>query len=70
MIILVLWIVGFIICWILDNIRYKKILEKEEKSKQIEVFSLSDRHFYYVKGYLVITVLFLFWYFNKVYKSL
>ena len=63
--IFILWIVGFVICWILDDIRYKNILKKEEKTKQMEPYSFFDRHFYFVGGYIVITILFLWWLINK-----
>lgn len=63
--IFILWIVGFVICWILDDIRYKNILKKEEKTKQMEPYGLFDRHFHFVGGYIVITILLLWWLINK-----
>jgi|FLOH01.1.fsa_nt_gi uncharacterized membrane protein len=61
-----IWIIGLIICCVLDDISYKKILKKEEKTKQIENFSLFDRHFHYVGGYISITILYLIWALNKI----
>jgi hypothetical protein len=44
----------------------KKILKKEEKTKQIENFILFDRHFHHVGGYIAITILYLIWALNKI----
>jgi hypothetical protein len=59
-----IWLFGFIIFWIFDNIRYNKILEEEAKAKnQMKYFGFWDRFFHYRGSYLFISGLYFIWLF-------
>jgi hypothetical protein len=58
-----IWLLGFIIFWVFDYIRYNKIHKEEWKTNQIKVFNFWDRHFYYRGGYLFISGLYFIWLF-------
>jgi hypothetical protein len=54
---LVIWVIGLIICLMLDNWYSER--------KKNEMMGLVDKYFHFSSGYIILTILFLIWLFNK-----
>jgi hypothetical protein len=60
MIIFILWVVGFVICLVIDHYRYESLSKRGKTTGNI-----LGEHFGTVLGYITVTVLLLIWFVNK-----